>query len=129
MDVFYVIVLGIAVVALIIVLAFVGVGMRKNGSGGAWPPIESTCPDYWSIDPSDPNYCKIPPAGSRNVGSIYSGSSVSSTFALSKGYNDVKKGIDFTNPYYTTCNKQIWAKKWGIYWDGYTNYNGCNAPK
>ena len=129
MDIFYIIVLGIAIVLLIIILAFIGVGMSKHGGGGPWPPVESTCPDYWSIDPSDKNYCLIPPAGSRNVGSIYSGGSVSSTFAQSKGYDAINNRINLNDPYYITCNKQKWAKKWGIYWDGYTNYNGCDAPK
>jgi len=129
MDIFYIIVLGIAVVLLIIVLAFVGVGMRKHGYGGAWPPIESTCPDYWQVDPSDSNYCLIPPAGSRNVGTIFSGNSISATFAQSPGYDPLNKRINFNHPELTlACQKKLWAKKWGIYWDGYTNYNGCPAP-
>jgi hypothetical protein len=102
MDIFYIIVLGIAIVLLIIILAFIGVGMKNNGGGGPWPPVESTCPDYWSIDSSDSNYCLIPPAGSRNVGSIYSGGSVSSTFAQSKGYDADKNRINFNDPNYIT---------------------------
>jgi hypothetical protein len=126
MDIFYIIVLGIAIVLLIITLAFIGIGMNKHGAAGAWPPIESTCPDYWTIDPTDSKYCKVPEYGTRNAGSIHSGSSVSSTFALSKGFDASNNRINFNDPYYITCNKQSWAKKWGIYWDGYTNYSGCN---
>jgi hypothetical protein len=71
MDIFYIIVLGIALVLLIIILAFVGIGMRNRGSGEVWPPTESTCPDYWSIDKTNPDYCLIPTIGNRNVGTIY----------------------------------------------------------
>jgi hypothetical protein len=139
MDYFYIIVLSVAVAILIILLTIVGIGLKKHGgfsnsnTGGAWPPIESTCPDYWTIDPSDPKYCLVPPidrsTGSppRNSGSIYKENSIDSGFSTAtRGYDASNKKIDFTDPYYTACNKQSWAKKWGIYWDGYTNYNGCS---
>jgi hypothetical protein len=139
MDSFYIIVLSVAVGILIILLTFIGIGLRKNGGfgtsqGGAWPPIESTCPDYWMIDPSDKKSCVIPPIDQsnpdkvpRNTGSIYKNNSIDSGFSsATRGFDASNKKIDFTDPYYTACNKQSWAKKWGIYWDGYTNYNGCS---
>jgi hypothetical protein len=130
MDLFYLIVSGIAVVVLIIVLAIIGVGMRNRGNAGAWPPIESTCPDYWTIDPEDKISCMIPTNTSRNTGTIYSGSALSSSFLsdpnTTLGLNSSNTSINFTNAQYATCKKQLWAKKWGIYWDGYSNYNGCD---
>jgi hypothetical protein len=137
MDLFYIIVLSIAVGILIILLTFIGIGLRKNGGfgasqGGAWPPIESACPDYWTVDSSDPKYCIVPPIDQstglvpRNTGSIYKDNSIDSGFSsATRAYDASNKKIDFTDPYYTACNKKSWAKKWGVYWDGYTNYNGC----
>ena len=131
MELFYIIVLGIALVILIIILAIIGVGMKNNKGAGDWPPVEATCPDYWTIDGS--GNCIIPKNGSRNTGSIYSGNTIASTFSsTTKGYfastqTTSTPNIDFNDLYYITCNKQKWAKTNGIYWDGYSNYNNCPA--
>jgi hypothetical protein len=134
MELFYIIVLGVAVVILIIILAIIGIGMRNNKGSGEWPPVEATCPDYWTLDAS--GNCMIPKNGSRNVGSIYSdttGDTLSPSFtATTKGYSSstqttMTPSINFNDPYYITCNKQKWAKTNGIYWDGYSNYSNCPA--
>lgn len=127
MDLFYIIVLTVAIIILIIILAFIGIGMKYHGSArGSWPPVESTCPDYWNIDSSNPNNCLIPPSGSKNTGSIYNtDGTLNQTVNLIKGYDSANNKINFNDPYYTACNKQLWSKNWGVYWDGYTNYNGC----
>ena len=139
MDYFYIIVLTVAIVLLIILLTLIGIGMKRHsGAGaGAWPPTEATCPDYWKIDPSDPKYCLIPQRDTanpnvrpRNTGTIYSTddfSKVDPQFSKTPGYDGANNRINFNDTYYSACNKQAWAKKWGVYWDGYTNYNGCNG--
>lgn len=128
MDIFYIIVLGIAIVLLIIVLAIIGVGMKKTGGAtGVWPPVESTCPDYWKVDPTNSDYCKIPESSDRNVGKIYNGTTLKPGFESSPGYEAAAKRVNFSNPYYIACNKKTWAKKWEIYWDGYSNFNGCST--
>jgi hypothetical protein len=135
MDYFYVIVLTIAVVILILLLTLFGISMRKqtvSGPGSAWPPVEATCPDYWQLDKSDAKYCLIPKqdplnplAIPKNTGSIFSTSGgMDPNFAKVNGYDSNGLKINFADPYYTVCNKQNWSKTWGIYWDGYTNYNG-----
>lgn len=130
MDLFYIIVLGIALVLLIIILAFIGIGMTKNpGTGSMWPPVASTCPDYWKVDPTNKDYCIIPGKGTRNSGTIYRGDNIDSNFETTNGYDKVNKRINFSDPYFIACNKQKWAKKWGVFWDGYSNYNGCNVSK
>ena len=130
MDIFYIIVLGVAVSLLIIVLAIIGVGMtRKNGKGDAWPPIESTCPDYWKIDPSTGN-CVLPTKDSRNTGALYKkDGTMAKGVTTTKGYDTTtpSPSIDFTKPYWIACNKQTWAKTFDVYWDGYSNFNGCQA--
>uniref|UniRef100_A0A6C0JE11 Uncharacterized protein n=1 Tax=viral metagenome TaxID=1070528 RepID=A0A6C0JE11_9ZZZZ len=137
MDYFYVIVSSIALTLLILLLVLLGLSLKKHSKGGdgtAWPPIVSTCPDYWKIDPSDPNYCLVPPrdpnnpdptAAPRNTGSIFDRRGISVQFKnATKGYDDNAQRINFNDAYYTACNKQAWSKKNGIYWDGYSNYNG-----
>jgi len=136
MELFYIVVLSIAVMLLIIILAFIGVGMRRHGGGRAWPPVEATCPDYWKIDPTDQNYCLIPqpdPANPntppRNTGSMFQSpnfNTIDPGFNSNSvyGYDAANNRINFTDPHYFACSIQNWAKKWGIYWDGYSNYNG-----
>jgi hypothetical protein len=125
MDLFYIIVSGIALLILILILTIMGIGMNRKGgtsASAAWPPIDSSCPDYWNIDPAT-NNCIIPPAGTRNVGTLYTtGNTIASGV---KGINSTNTQINFNDPYYIACNKKLWAKTWGVYWDGYTNYNGC----
>jgi len=138
MDYFYIIVSVIAIVVLIILLTIVGISLSKHSSsagGNTWPPSESTCPDYWKPDKNDSKYCMMPDSASkyRNTGTIFNtvnnASVLDKNFTATnvKGYDANGLRIDFTDPYYTVCNKQSWAKKWNVYWDGYTNYNGCNT--
>uniref|UniRef100_A0A6C0JKE3 CPW-WPC domain-containing protein n=1 Tax=viral metagenome TaxID=1070528 RepID=A0A6C0JKE3_9ZZZZ len=136
MDLFYIIVLIIAIVVLIIVLTIIGFGMKyHNGSGDTWPPVAATCPDYWNID--NVGKCIIPELDTsqpkkapRNTGSIYvPDSSNSGNLKLNTEINkitgyDLYK-INFSDPYYTDCNKKSWANTYSIYWDGYSNFNGC----
>jgi hypothetical protein len=128
MDIFYIIVLGVAVSLLIIVLAIIGVGMsRKSGKSTPWPPVESTCPDYWKIDPTT-RKCILPKKGTRNAGGLYNNNgTVVNEVTLISGYDLSGPSIDFTTPYWIACNKQNWAKTYNVYWDGYSNYNGCLA--
>jgi hypothetical protein len=133
MDYFYIIVSAVAVIALIVLLTIVGIGLRKRSKSkdNAWPPYETTCPDYWKVDKSDTKYCVIPDAISnyRNAGTIYKDDGglnvVDRSFNEVRGYDSNGLRINFADPYYTACNKQNWAKRWNVYWDGYTNYNSC----
>jgi hypothetical protein len=141
MDYFYVIVLSIAVALLILLLAYLGLSLKRKGSSSSttWPPVESTCPDYWKISTTDPNSCLIPPLDSsnptqnpRNTGSIYVKLPDSNNLAMdnafktnTRAYNNSTNSINFNDSYYSICNKKNWSKTYGVYWDGYTNYNGC----
>jgi hypothetical protein len=134
MDYFYIIVLSVAIVILILLLTFFGLSLTKNSTSGngAWPPVEGTCPDYWQVDPKDAKYCIIPNQDplnpnvvTRNTGSIYSANgSLDPNFKNTPGYDSNGLRVNFNDGYFTTCNKLSWSKKWGIFWDGYTNYNG-----
>jgi len=130
---FYTIVLIIAVVILIIILTFVGIRMtmaqKDNRTKVAYPPVVSTCPDYWKVDGS---YCVIPNNGKSNTGTIYNtfGNSVlnpSSTYGYVAGnsainFNDLKWGSMGKS---SICQQKDWTGKYNIIWDGVSNYNNC----
>lgn len=134
MDYFYIIVISVAIAMLIILLTFVGISLRKksvSSQGGVWPPFESTCPDYWQIDSTASEYCLIPGydrtknKAPRNTEGIYtSDGSLKINSTNTPGFESDKNRINFSNTYYTACNKQKWANANGIMWDGYSNYNG-----
>jgi hypothetical protein len=137
MDYFYVIVSAVALTLLILLLVLLGLSLKKQSKGGygdAWPPIESTCPDYWQVDSSNRDFCLVPPrdpnnpdptAVPRNTGSIYEKKGISTQFKKNtKAYDDNAQRINFNDPFYSACNKQSWAKTNGVYWDGFSNYNG-----
>jgi len=134
MDYFYIIVISVAIAILIILLTFVGISLRKksvSSQGGVWPPFESNCPDYWQIDSTDSNYCLIPGYDKtnnkppRNAAGIYnSDGTLNLTSTNTPGLDSANNRIKFTDPYYSACNKQKWANPKGIFWDGYSNYNG-----
>ena len=132
MDYFYIIVLSVAVVLLILILTFIGIAYSSSSkSPSIWPPVASTCPDYWTLDPNDNNFCLIPkwsPTNPpRNVGTIYNADgSIKSNFKP-PGYDGNAKRINFNNSSYTNCNKKLFSNTWGIYWDGYTNISGCGG--
>jgi hypothetical protein len=135
---FYYMVAIIAILILILLLTYVGLLMVKKGyKDKEFPPVQNNCPDYWTVDSSNPNICKIPAAGIKNTGDIYingttntlssSGSGRSTTYGLN--INDGT--IDFSNASWATtgvsatCAKKRWANVHGILWDGVANYNKC----
>ena len=135
MDIFYIIVLSIAIILLILLLTYIGIQMNSAGTKTApYPPTKSTCPDYWTID-SD-GKCNVPTTG-RNIPSesltVASGSSVSG--AQTPGYTSTStsKTIDFSKSAWSSygglgselCGQKLWANTNGIMWDGVSNYNGC----
>ena len=130
---FYNIVIIVAVVLLILVLTYLAIKMTTakyyNESNVPFPPVMSTCPDYWKVDGS---YCIIPDNGKTNTGSIYGNAglillSSASTYGYVNGntainFNDTKWG---TSGKSSVCQQKDWAGKYNIIWDGVSNYNNC----
>jgi hypothetical protein len=120
---FKTIVVLIAVVVLILFLAWAGSSIRTAQHTAVYPPIQNPCPDDWSYDGS--GNCII---NSQNKGDI-------TNFATSKpetyGYDATNMLIDFTDPGWASggvsaqCKQQAWAVAHGINWDTITNYNQC----
>jgi hypothetical protein len=119
---FYTIVLSIAVVVLILILAFLGWTMSKQKETDNFPKLQTTCPDYWSItNEGGKAYCIQPLLGQVNYGSADA-----SKDAL--GFKDGK--FDFANSSWSAggnavCAKKKWANSHGINWDTVTNANYC----
>ena len=129
---FHVIVLSVAIVVLILVLTAIGLLLSKKGSTAAYPPIFSTCPDYWNVA-QDGSSCIIPTVqSSLNVGSLYTNGTLSLTQQSTPGYSyDTSNNqylINFKNSgWQGICSIGTWANNNGIVWDGVTNYNKCST--
>lgn len=109
MEAYHKIVLAVATSILLLYLLTVGFMMRRDDSNKPWPPIAGRCPDGWKEDSDKLNKC-TPPSSGINTGLLKNKTSP----------------IDFNDPYMTTCEKKNWAaNKWGVHWDGISNYNKC----
>lgn len=93
MDSFQKTVVTIAVIILIICLILIGIALHNHNAKAAFPPVVSTCPDYWIVD-GDGN-CN-PPSG---------GSGCSQSMPKTKN----------------KCRLQKWANHCHLTWDGITN--------
>ena len=106
------IVLTVAIIALIIILIFIGISLTII-KPQVWPPLVPQCPDYWTMDGSGNNpICK----NNKNLGTCN------------------LKMMNFNQSQFTgsngTCNKYLWAKKCDLSWDGLTYGvpNPCTPP-
>jgi hypothetical protein len=145
MDVFYIIVLSVAVCLLILILTYIGIKMsNKTSNVTPYPPSALTCPDYWdqTTDSSGNSVCIIPPYAApgssvmpANTGSIYGDNGKNNLSATGPsavaGYSGASGTINFSNSGWNnsgasaTCAQKNWANKYGLQWDGISNYNNC----
>ena len=124
MDQFHYIVLGIATVALILVLTYMGIFLTSSSyNKSVYPPTQNTCPDYWLLDES--GRCIIPSSDSANY-------PINRVTNSTYGYNSSSNSIDFNNSAWSTtpgltqrCALRNWSIDNGITWDGITNFNQC----
>jgi len=139
MDSFQITVLGVAVALLIIILAVFGVMMTAHKKNLIYPPTALPCPNYWQRN-SD-GTCMIPiapeaPTGMANTPQympVNIGSWDKKTYngKAMPGLDATGLNVDFSSTAWgtsagsATCAKRDWAKKYGILWDGVSNYNGC----
>lgn len=143
MESFYWIVLVAAIITLIGALTYVGILMTYYTKKDAvYPPVASSCPDFWKVSDSNPAKCNIPNvrvAGILNTGSIYSRTvdsdgkpvfSLQLTSANTPGLDATNNAIDFSDVKWgvgsgAICAKHAWANQNGLIWDGVSNYNSC----
>jgi len=128
-DSFYTMVLTIAIIILILVLAFLGWTMSKQKETDNFPKLQTTCPDFWGIvNNSGKTYCKQPIAGQVNYGDDKAQYITGNTFV--PGYDEQNTQFDFTNSGWSAggnavCAKKKWANSHGINWDTVSNANYC----
>lgn len=95
----------VAVVVLLVSVIFLGVTLYKEKHSAEYPPVTSSCPDYWENNSYD---------------------SVSKCFNTKNLGNDsCAKTMDFSLSHWSgndgLCNKSKWAKECEMTWDGITN--------
>jgi len=114
------IILGIALIVLIIILAFVGMAVSSAKQNYQWPPLVPECPDYWLMDGSGNNTKCI---NVKDLGKCTNPAGSTSEHLI----------MDFNQAPYNgsngTCAKYQWATRCGISWDGITYgvVNPCEA--
>jgi hypothetical protein len=111
-------ILSIAIVMLLLSLIFIGLSLRKSQMNQTWPPILSSCPDYWTDLLGNGKSClNVNNLGAQTRACGYNTSGTSNNT------------IDFTTATYSgaggACAKKKWATTCSIpnstvTWDGIT---------
>lgn len=145
MNLFYIIVLSIAILFLILLLTSFGVMLKRSKAVKAYPQNAPYCPDYWNVDTSVNangilNYkCQVPTDIVGNIALLQKYSNARLTVPSTSITTDVsgKTYIDFySNDMWQgntgVCNKYKWATTNSytgskITWDGITNVNNANS--
>lgn len=127
METFYLIVLSVAIILLIIILAYIGVYGMNEKSKSAFPPVKYDCPDYWQKN--EYGECLIPTSG-PNMGAFNNTSDLIPTQQNIPGINTSNNAIDFESTAWSAsgssrCAHKKWANDNGIVWDTVSNYNQC----
>lgn len=132
MDNFYTYVVIVAFVILVLALIGLGVVLQNQDKGEVFPPIQSKCPDGWTIGVSG---CHVPTGvdSSRNIGDFSDRNltTADQRYLMSTtGTNGTAIGLGPSleivfKPEALPCDKRKWANMHGIIWDGISNYNQC----
>ena len=103
-------VMTIAIGALIVSLAFIGMQFYRQKYTADYPPVIPNCPDYWDISG---NICKPHPS----LGNGASGCNAPKDFTTGTWAGQFGK-----------CAKYKWAKGCNLTWDGLTtNPDTCTS--
>ena len=127
MESFYMIVVLIAVVILVLCLTGIGILMRYQNAGQQYPPSANTCPDGWNN--TSGTSCTSPGTSCTSPvlpANTHYGVDGTNGYTFSTQANTTGDTIDFSNAYWNdVCKKKKWANKYGINWDGVSNYTKC----
>jgi len=123
METFYLIVLSVAIILLIVILAYIGIYGMNDKSKSAFPPVKYDCPDHWQKN--DNNECVIP-ISEPNMGAFDNGDPSPDI----PGVNGDTTAINFEDPGWSAngssrCSHKKWANDNSIVWDTVSNYNQC----
>lgn len=106
---FYKTVCIVAVVILVISLAFIGSAMASSSKNMEFPPNISKCPDNYEMHYD--NYGEFKMCINNSV----------ENKCKKKAFRNKKYKIPGIGPTSGACAKKKWAKKCGVDWDGLTN--------
>lgn len=134
MELFYIIVVSVALIVLIIFLTLVGLLMQNTSGTSNFPPVLNECPDYWTIGAD--NSCKMPVQTSFNNQSIILNTGNNKNGLILSDPKIAPYSIDgysfsTKNPLWASkgetvmCAQKNWANSNNIVWDGVSNYNNC----
>jgi len=141
MDLFYIVVLSVAVLFLILTLTSFGVMLKKSKSVKAYPQNSPYCPDYWDVVPSVSSdgvlsyKCRVPDDMVSKIDSLKKYAKNTKNINNSVATDSSGRTyIDFfTNDMWSgntgVCNKYSWAttnNAGTVNWDGITNVNNAN---
>ncbi len=115
-------VLVIALVILIVSLLYIAYSIDKNQSENPWPPLIGACPDYWvAANKADLSDLGV---SSASLGAGPFCVNVKNLGKCSPKAGDKHLIMDFTTGTYKgstgDCQKNKWATKCGVSWDGIT---------
>lgn len=113
MDLFYKIVISVAIIFLVVILITVGVMSQNIEKNMVYPPTHLVCPDYWT------DISGVCQPGSVNLGKLTNTSN-----PIDFNGTSWKSGGNYTG-LSETCAKKKWATDNNILWDGISNYNSC----
>ena len=106
---FYKFICILALVILIVCLACIGVAMNSSSNvSSIFPPNVSNCPDFYKMDAS---YCN----------SMYTITNSSDPDCKSMSFDSEPYTNPGMGPTSGMCEKQKWAIRCGVNWDGITN--------
>ena len=117
MDSFKYSVLYTAIVILIIALIVIGLSIRSSISNAKWPPVITSCPDFWRFDDQTRECVNINNLGNASDTACPNYPTSRHTKCDKFKFEDDTK---FSGSY-GNCEKQKWADALGIKWDGITN--------
>jgi hypothetical protein len=131
MEIFYKIVLSIAIVLLVLILTFMGILMRSQEKNSIYPPNTNKCPDYWTSNTV--GNCTMPTTKSFTDDSIFLNSGGKNSLGPQNiaPYSNDTKSFDTKNIKWESggesqiCAQKSWANQNNITWDGISNYNKC----
>lgn len=144
MELFYKIVIFIAIIILILILTYVGILLSEQSSNSTevgFPPVKNSCPDNWKaiINHNNETFCEVPTKKTqKNAGYILDKSSIGQNTTAAEntfGYDNTTFGkpvINFNSTLWSgsgvtaDCAKKQWADTYDILWDGITNYSKCD---
>lgn len=127
METFYIIVLSIAAALLILTLTYVGITMNNKATMKSnFPPVQGSCPDYWTVTTDTSNNILCTPNG-RNLPTS-NGSNDYTASGNTPGYKNGSMNVSdlgWAARGSALCGQSYWANKYNVVWDGVSNTSAC----